>query len=144
MGAPSTSGLLDPKKRGASKTAEKWVVENNKELHISVLLKIYIANHNHVVMLNIYAVCSQFRAKLEGMHNYCSLLIDGLTTIRTSIFKENAVTDMHAWAMSLHKKEQSNFMYDYAHMKQGLREKLQHKFEVAYFIAKEKLAFSKM
>ena len=112
--ASSTSGLPDPKRRGVSKkTAEKWVVENDKELNMSVWLKLDVADCDHVVTLKC-AVCSQFQAKLEGMRNYRSLFIDGSTNFRTFTFKEHAVTDMHLRAMSLYKKQQSSFVYDYA------------------------------
>ena len=57
--APSTSGLPETKKRGVSKkTAEKWVVENDKELNMSVWLKFEVADRDHVVALKC-AVCSQ-------------------------------------------------------------------------------------
>ena len=130
------SGLPAAKKRGVTlKTAEKWVVEYDRELNTTVWLKFDVADRDRVVALKC-AVCTQFRAKLEGMRNYRSSLIYESTNVKTSTFKEHAVTDMHARAMALYKKEQSTSMYEYAPiaraltnipMDDGSREKLRRK-----------------
>ena len=140
------------KKRGVSKkTAEKWVLENDRELNTSVWLR-FDADRDHVVALKC-AVCTEFRDNLVGMRNYRSSFIDCSTNVRTSTFKEHAVTNMHARAMALFKKERSRSVFEYAPIAQslanvsideGTTEVLQRKCEVAYFIAREKLAFAKM
>ena len=88
-----------------------------------------------------------------GKRNYRSSFIDGSTNVRTSTFKEHAVTNMHARAMALFKKERLRSVFEYApiarslanvSIDEGTKEVLQRKFEVAYFIAREKLAFAKM
>ena len=73
--------------------------------------------------------------------------------MRTSTFKEHATTDMHTRAMSLFKKQKSSSVLEYAPIARALTnlpmdersmQQTQCKFEVAYTIAKEKLAFTKM
>ena len=107
------------KKRGVSKkTAEKWVLENDRELNTSVWLK-FDADRDHVVVLKC-AVCTEFRDKLVGMRNYRSSFIDGSTNVRTSTFKEHTVTDMLARAMALFKKERSHSIFEYAPIARSL------------------------
>ena len=99
------------------------------------------------------AVCSHFKVKLESMRNYRSAFIDGTSNVHTSTFKEHATTDMHARAMALFKKQQSSSVFEYAPIVRALtnlpmdersKARTKRKFEIAYTIAKEKLAFSKM
>ena len=149
---PSTSAP-PAKKRGVSKrTADKWLAEYDKTLNTSVWLKYELADRDHVVALKC-AVCSQFKAKLESMRNYRSAFIEGTSNVRTSTFKEHATTDMHTRVMALFKKQQSSSVYEYALIARALsnlsmdertKERTKRKFEIAYAIAKEKLAFNKM
>ena len=94
--------------------------------------------------------CTQFQDKLVRMCNYRSSFILGSTNVRSSTFKEHAATDMHARAMSLYRKQHSSSVFEYALIARALTnlamddKSLTWKFEVAYLIAKEKIAFSKM
>ena len=67
-----------------------------------------------------YAVCTEFQDKLVGMRNYRSSFIDDSTNVRTSTFKEHAVTDMHVRAMALFKKERSHSVFEYAPIARSL------------------------
>ena len=91
------------------KTAEKWVLENNRELNMSVWLK-FDVDHDHVVALKC-AVCTGFKKE-----------------------RSRSVFEYAPIARSL-----ANVSID-----EGTREVLRRKFEVAYFIARKKLAFAKM
>ena len=52
--------------------------------------------------------------------HYRSAFIDGITNVRTSMFKEHARTDMHTRAMSLFKKQQSSSVLEYAPIARAL------------------------
>ena len=87
------------------------------------------------------------------MRNYRASFINGTSNVRTSTFKEHASTDMHARAMHLLKKQCSTSVVEYAPIARALtqqsmdertHERMKRKFEVAYLIAMEKLAMSKM
>lgn len=87
------------------------------------------------------------------MRNYRPAFIEGTTNIRTT-FKEHAVRDMHAHAMVLFKKEHARDFTEYSpigaallHLKsmdKTTQERMKHKFDIAYMIAKENLSFTKM
>jgi hypothetical protein len=68
-----------------------------------------------------------------------------------SSFKDHAASSMHVRAMSMLKKQQGSDVTEYAPiakalltMDQSTQVILKRKFDIAYFIAKEKLAFTKM
>ena len=71
--------------------------------------------------------------------------------LRASSFKDHARSDMHQRAMLLFKKSQSSDVTDYAPIAKALSTldagselKLTKKFEIAYLLCKENLAFTKM
>ena len=87
------------------------------------------------------------------MRNFRPTLIDGSTNVRISTVKDHAGTDMHARAMLLYKKQRSSNVCDYSPIARSLsqssmdastRDRTKRKFDVAYLIEKEKLAFTKM
>ena len=128
------------------------MAENDKALNTSIWLKFEKADRDHVLSLKC-AVCSRFNDKLVSMRTYRPAFVEGTTNVRTSSFKEHAATDMHARAMVLFKKQQSSTVCEYAPIAKALlqpamddhtRASLKRKFDVAYMIAKEKLAFTKM
>jgi len=137
-----------PKKRGVSaKTVEKWIAENNKALSTSTWLKYDKADHEYVATLKC-SVCIEFQDKLC---NYSNAFIGGSKNLRASSFKDHAASDMHARAMLLLKKQSSTNVTEYAPIAKALHtldynaeEKLKHKFNIAFFISKENVAFEKM
>ena len=87
------------------------------------------------------------------MRNFRSSFIEGTRNIKTSSFKDHAATDMHGHAITLLKKQLSSTPTEYAPiakamasstMDKATTECLKRKFDVAYTIAKESLAFTKM
>ena len=101
---PSSSEEHDTKKCCVGhKTVEKWIVEYDCDLNMSVWLKFTLADREHVQSLRC-AVCTQFKGKLDGMRNFRSAFIDGTTNVKTSMLKEHAVSDMHTFALMLFKK----------------------------------------
>lgn len=87
------------------------------------------------------------------MRNFRSAFIDGTSNVRVSTVKDHAATDMHARAMMLYRKQQSTNICDYTPIARSLsqvsmdavtREGICRKFDIAYMLAKGKLAFTKM
>ena len=96
----------------------------------------------------------KFESKIAGRRNYSNKWIVGADSVRTSNIKEHARTDQHAHAMLLLKKEQSASAglgpSSYAPIAKALsvlpddsKAKLRVKFDIAHFVATEKLAFTK-
>ena len=71
-----------------------------------------MADCDYVVSLSC-AVCTQFQSKSVGMRNYHVSVIDDMSNVRTSSFKEHASTDMQIPAMNLFKKQQSTNILKY-------------------------------
>ena len=142
-----------PKRRAVQKkTVQEWISQYDKQYNTTVWLKYDTADRNHVSKLRC-AVCSQFQKELESMRNFRPAFIDGSTNVRISTVKDHAGTDMHARAMLLYKKQRSSNICKYSPIAQSLsqstmdastRDRMKRKFDVAYLIAKEKLAFTKM
>lgn len=133
-----------------SKSVDKWIVENDKELQTSVWLKYDVLNREQVECLKC-SVCTQFQSRLVGMRNYSSAFINGSKNLRASNFKDHASSSMHKKAMDLLRRQQGTDIVEYSPIARALAgideahsETLRKKFEIAYYIAKEKLAFSKM
>ena len=89
--------------------------------------------------------------KIRGSRNFSAAFIDGSENLRTTSFKDHAKTDMHERAMVLSKKEQSQNICDYSplarsffHMDSEAEAKIKRKFDLAYVMAKENIAFTKM
>ena len=134
------------------RTVEKWITENDRELNTSVWLKFEMADREHVSLLKC-SVCSLFSEKLESMRNFRPAFITGTPNIRVSNVKDHAGTDMHSRAMLLFKKQQSSSVEDYSpiarsfaqsSMDKATLDQTKKKFDIAYMMAKEKMAFTKM
>ena len=137
-----------PKKRGVSaKMVEKWIAENDKALSTSTWLKYDKADCEYVATLKC-SVCIEFQDKLRGMRNYSNAFIGRSKNLRASSFKDHSASDMHARAMLLLKKQSSSDVTEYAPIAKALHtdaeEKLKRKFDIAFFISKENMAFAKM
>ena len=147
----SSGDLAGPsKKRTVTRTVEKWITDNDKAINTMTWLKYETADREHVATLKCF-VCSRFDDKLHSCRNYSASFIVGSTNLRTSSFKDHAASDMHRRAMSLLKKSQGAAVVEYAPIAKVLttldedaESKLKRKFEIAYFICKQKLSFAKM
>ena len=133
-----------------AKSVDKWIAEYDKELNTSTWLKYTVVDRHHVDSLTC-SVCTRFKSKLEGMRNYNPAFIEGSKNLRTSSFKDHAASSMHVRAMSMFKKQRGDDVTEYAPIAKALltmdessQVTLKRKFDIAYFIAKEKLSFTKM
>ncbi len=97
------------------------------------------------------SVCMQFEEKLRGCRNFSPGFITGSRNLRASSFQDHAQCDMHLHAMSLLKQSQSSDPTTYAPIAKAVttldgaaEERVKKKFNIAYFLCKEHLAFAKM
>ena len=95
---------LQKKRMGAVETVRKWIKETDNEFGTSAWLKYAKANREHVATLKC-SVYVEFNDKLLRMRNYNSAFVVGTKNLRSSSYKDHAVTDTHKRAMLLSKKQ---------------------------------------
>ena len=99
-------------------------------------------------------VCIKFKSRIAGMRNYSDKWVIGADSVRTRNIKDRSHSDQHTHAMMLLKKEQAQSkccsVTSYAPIMKAVHElpeemkaQLWVKFDIAHFVATEKLAFSK-
>lgn len=138
-------------KRGVTiSTVEKWKRDYDKSLNTSLWLEYEKMDREFVSSLKC-KVCKQFTDKIQSARNFNPAFINGSKNLRASAMKDHGKTDMHQMAMRLYNKYRAEDVTDYAPIAKALctldkksKQTLQRKFEVAYFICKENLAFTKM
>lgn len=100
------------------------------------------------------SICEKFKDPIATRRNFSDRWIVGAESIQTSNICDHASADQHVHAMLLLKKERAKadncLSTSYAPIAQALSKlselemkQLRVKFDLAYFIAREKLAFSK-
>ena len=140
-----------PKKRKVTiGTVEKWKKESEKAINTTVWLAYEKRDRDHMASLKC-SVCIQFADNIHSCRNFNPAFIEGSQNLRASSFKDHAATDMHKRAMILFHKSRSSDVAEYAPIARALSmldpdtaSKLKRKFEIAYLICKEGLAFTKM
>ena len=150
-GSSSVEGASAAKRRAVTATTvEKWKSENDKDLDTLTWLTYEMADRDHVGSLSC-SVCIEFKDKLQGTRNYSAAFIEGSKNLRASNVKDHAASETHARAMLLLKKKRSSDIREYAPIAKALHTmdtesqlKVKRKFDIAFMIAKENLAFTKM
>ena len=147
---PSSSPAQPKKRMVTISTVEKWKKESDKAINTTVWLAYEKLDCDRVASLKC-SVCIQFADKIHSCRNFNPAFIEGSQNLRASSFKDHAATDMHQHAMILFHKSRSSDVAEYAPIARALStldpdtaSKLKRKFEVAYLICKEGLAFTKM
>ena len=98
--------------------------------------------------------CTKFKEKIESGRNYSEKWVVGAEFVRTSNIRDHAASEQHKHAMLLLKKEQAQSKGEssaaYVPIAQAMDtlsesalKKLRIKFDIAHFVAREKLAFFK-
>lgn len=146
----SSSDYPTKKRKVTINTVQKWKTENDKALNTSIWLIYDKLDRDHVEALKC-SVCIRFKDKLHGCRNYNKAFVEGSRNLRASSFKDHAATDMHKRAMILFHKSRSTDITEYSAIAKALSTidpdtecKLKRKFEIAYMICREGLAFTKM
>ena len=97
------------------------------------------------------SVRTKFQAKIVSQRNFSDRWIVGADSVRTSNIRDHAHSDKHEQVMCLLKREsakaEGRSCYSYAPIAKALstlpgdeKERLQKEFDVAYFVAREKLS----
>ena len=152
--AESTSVISEPppakRRKVTVSTVNKWKIENDKALNTSMWLTFEKLGRDHVALLKC-TVCGRFEEKLRGCRNYNPAFVVGTTNLRVSAVKDHADTDMHKRSMLLLSKSRSKNAVEYVPIAKALStldpdtaSKMKRKFEIAYMLCKEGLAFTKM
>ena len=99
------------------------------------------------------STCATFKVKIASRRNFSDPWIVGADSVRTSNIRDHARANQHTHAMNLLKKEQAEASgsgsCSFAPIARALshlpdeKEQLRRKFDIAYFIALEKLSFRK-
>ena len=145
-------GDLPPSKKRSltTKTVNKWIADYDKTLNTTTWLKYDKVERGYIATLK-RSVCFRFNDKVRSARNYNPAFIVGSTNLRASAFREHTASDMHQRAMTLLKKSRGSAVVEYAPIAKMLSTldndtecKLKWKFEIAYFLCKQNLPFTKM
>ena len=131
-------------------TYQKWRTELDREYKTITWLgcKTLLVSGKKVVDKLLCVICKQFKNSISSTRNFSYKWIDGADSIRTSNIKDHAQSQQHVNAMQLfsreHAKEKSLSIHspiiESLHtLSDEDREALRKKFDIAYFIATEKL-----
>jgi len=100
-------------------------------------------------------VCLKYNSRIQSMRNHSDKWIVGADSVRTSNVRDHARSDQHQHAMSLYYKESGstakaaeasssvNVCAMLQRLSESNRDRLRKQFDIAYFVASHKLAFSK-
>ena len=99
-------------------------------------------------------MCAKYRDRIVGRKNFSDKWVNGADSVRTTNVLDHAKSDQHVHAMNLLRREQARAqgasVATYAPIAQSLnslsedeRRKLRAKFDIAYFVATEQLAYRK-
>ena len=100
-------------------------------------------------------VCLKYKSRIESRRNYSDKWLTGAESIRTSNIRDHTRSDQHLYAMSLHYKESSgsvanagepsssNICTMLQRLSEDNKDRLRKQFDIAYFVANNKLAFNK-
>ena len=141
------------KKRTVSvSTVEKWIAENDASINTITWLGFDRLTGNHECVASLKCkICIRYKERLVTCRNYNTAFIEGSSNLRISAVKDHSRSVMHARAMSLFSKSQGKPVTEYAPIVKALNfldavteQRLKKKFDIAYFICKQRLAFSKM
>ena len=131
-------------------TYQMWRTELDREYKTITWLgcKTLLVSGKKVVDKLLCVICKQFKNSISSTRNFSYKWIDGADSIRTSNIKDHAQSQQHVNAMQLfsreHAKEKSLSIHspiiESLHtLSDEDREALRKKFDIAYFIATEKL-----
>ncbi len=103
------------------------------------------AGVKHVAKLKC-RVCTKYRDRIVGRKNFSDKWISGADSVRTTNVVDHAKFDRHVHTMNLHKKDQAQAQgveCTLSSLPEDERKRLRAKFDIAYFVATEQLAYRK-
>ena len=147
----------EPKKRNVSyATYQKWKTDMDRECLTVTWLDCdtELSGRKKIVTKLRCSVCAKFKTRIATRRNFSERWLLGAESVRTSNIRDHARADQHAHAMSLLKQEHARASdsgcSSYAPIAKALSKlsdeekgQLRRKFDIAYFVAQEKLSFRK-
>ena len=100
-------------------------------------------------------ICAKHKARISGRKHFSPKWIEGAESIRTSSIRDHANADQHIHAMEIEQREQAqakgqslvalpgSITEAFSKIGGQERSRLKVKFDIAYFVAVEKMAFTK-
>ena len=100
-------------------------------------------------------ICAKHKARISGRKHFSPKWIEGAESIRTSNIRDHANADQHIHAMEIEQREQAqakgqslvtlpgSITEAFSKIGEQERSRLKVKFDIAYFVAVEKMAFTK-
>jgi len=100
-------------------------------------------------------VCTKHKARISGRKHFNNKWIEGAESIRTSNIRDHANADQHIHAMEIEQREQAqakgqslvvpsgSIIEAFSKIGEQERSRLKVKFDIAYFVAIEKMAYTK-
>lgn len=152
----SRSELPAKRRKVKHETYQKWVRQYDRDCQTVTWLdcETGIKGGVKVVTKLKCRVCTKYRDRILGRKNFSDKWISGADSVRTTNVLDHAKSDQHVHAMNLLRRKQAQArsvsVATYAPIVQSLntmsedeRRKLRAKFDIAYFVATEQLAFRK-
>ena len=99
-------------------------------------------------------ICAKHKARISGRKHFSPKWIEGAESIRTSNIRDHANADQHIHAMEIKQREQAqakgqslvalpgSITEAFSKIGEQKRSRLKVKFDIAYFVAVEKMAFT--
>ena len=144
------------KRKVAYTTYQKWKTELDRDCQTVTWLDCdtEVSSKKKIVTKLRCAVCSKFKTSIATRRNFSEKWLLGAESVRTSNIRDHAKADQHTHAMTLLKREHARKSgsdpTSYAPIARALnrisdaeKDQLRHKFDIAYFMAIEKISFRK-
>ena len=151
----SSAASATKRRKVSLATYQKWKSELEKDCHTMSWLECVTSGVGARKMVDKLKckVCIQFRSKIESRRNYSDKWVSGTDSVRTSNIRDHSHLDQHVHAIVLlrksHAKSRGLDASAYAPIAKALNEipeadkrSLRVKFDIAHFVATQKLAFT--
>ena len=155
LGEPCPSSA-EKKSRVKYETYKKWVVEYDVDCQTMTWLDCETENEAGVKVVTSLKcrMCSKYRDKIIGRKNFSAKWITGADSVKTTNVHDHAKSDQHGHAMNLHRRDLARdkglgasayapIAQALSTLPEGEQSQLRLKFDIAFFVASEQLAFNK-
>ena len=152
----STAEAESKRRKVKYETYKHWVSEYDRECQTASWLECEAeisAGKRYVTKLKCW-ICRKYNSSIIGQRNYSDKWIEGAESVRATNIRDHSKSDQHVHAMNLYKRDMTKASgkstVSYAPIARALnvlpeeeQAMLRYKFDVAYVVATEQLAFKK-
>ncbi|CAB3993296.1 zinc finger 862-like [Paramuricea clavata] len=145
------------KSRVKPETVKNWVTRFDKEFQTFSWLDYSTEKEKgiNVVTQLKCKICKKYRKRITGCRNFSDKWVVGASSVKTSSVREHAMSDQHVHAMNVQNKEfarsegkslvprEAPIIQALENLSNEEQERMKIKFDVAYLVATEQMAFSK-